>query len=166
MELSPVNGSGSFYCFHQLQLPQIFCVEAYMRFHIPLHTSTYFHEYHKLPAASTRLALGSVDFRSSFFRGVFHQRPWKPIYIHGSFHGSRWIIFISMETSMKVGGSIFTSIVISGSFHGSFHCRWKWKLPLLPSIAASTNILRGSFHELPYTPTYFHLPPRVLQTSS
>ena len=50
--------------------------------------------------------------------------------------------------------------------HGSFHCRWKWKLPLLPSIAASTNIFRGNFHDLPYTPTYFHLLPRVSQTSS
>ena len=38
--------------------------------------------------------------------------------------------------------------------HGSFHCRWKGKLPLLPSVAAATNIFRGSFHELPYTPTY------------
>ena len=47
----------------------------------------------------------------------------------------------------------------------SFHCQWKRKLPLLP-IAASTHIFRGSFHELPYTPTYFHLPLRVLQTSS
>ena len=51
--------------------------------------------------------------------------------------------------------------------HGSFHCRWKWKLPLLlPSIAASTNTFRGRFHELPYTPPYFHLLPRVSQTFS
>ena len=48
---------------------------------------------------------------------------------------------------------------------GIFHGRWKRKLPLFPSIAASTNTLCGSFHELPYTPTYHHLFPRVLQTS-
>ena len=50
--------------------------------------------------------------------------------------------------------------------HGSFCCRWKWKLRLLPSIAASTNVFRRIFHELPYTPTYFHLLPRVAQSSS
>ena len=49
--------------------------------------------------------------------------------------------------------------------HGSLHCRWKWKLLLFPSTAASVNIFRGSCRELPYTPTYFHLP-RVSQTSS
>ena len=48
--------------------------------------------------------------------------------------------------------------------HGSFYCRWKWKLALLPSIATSANIFRGSSHELPYTPTYFHLLPQVSQT--
>ena len=84
------------------------------------------------------------------------------------FHG---IEFTSMETSMEVGGSRFTSmefpwklvemdslpwklVEASMKMHGSFHCRWKYKLPLLPSIAASTNIFRGSFHELPYIPTY------------
>ena len=49
---------------------------------------------------------------------------------------------------------------------GSFHCRWKWKRPLLQKIAASTEYTRGSFHELLYTPTNFHLLPRVSQTSS
>ena len=60
-------------------------------------------------------------------------------------------------------------IKVSGSFRGS---TWEFPLsveveaPLLPSIAASTNIFRGSFNELPYAPTYFHLLPRVSQTSS
>ena len=57
MEVSTVGGIGSFDCFHQLQLPRIYSVEASMSFHVPPHTSTYFHEYHKLPAASTRLTL-------------------------------------------------------------------------------------------------------------
>ena len=54
----------------------------------------------------------------------------------------------------------------STDVHGFFHCRWKWKFPLLPSIAASTNIFHGGFHEIPYTPTDFHLLHRVSQTSS
>ena len=82
-----------------------------------------------------------------------------------------------METSIEVGGSRFTSmdpwklvgvgllpwklVEASMEVDGSFHCRWKWKLPLLPSIAASTNILAESFHDLSYTSTYCHLLPRV-----
>ena len=87
----------------------------------------------------------------------------------------------SMETSMEeVGGSRFpwkfpwklveVSLVpwklveASTEVDGSFHCRWKWELSLLPSSAASARIYRGiSFHQLPYTPTliirtstYFH----------
>ena len=80
--------------------------------------------------------------------------------------GSR---FTCMEITVEVGRSQFTCMEVSGSFNVStckFLCRWKWKLPLLPSMAASTNIFRGSFHELPYTPTYFHLLPRVSYTSS
>ena len=76
--------------------------------------------------------------------------------------GSR---FTSKEISRDVGGSRFTSMEVR-RFRGSFHCRWKWKLPLLPSIATSTNIFRGSFHAHPYTPTYLHLLARVSQISS
>ena len=75
--------------------------------------------------------------------------------------GSR---FTCMEITVEVGRSQFTCMEVSGSFNVStckFLCRWKWKLPLLPSMAASTNIFRGSFHELPYTPIYFYLPSRV-----
>ena len=32
--------------------PRTYSMEASMSFHIPLHTSTYIREYHKLPAAS------------------------------------------------------------------------------------------------------------------
>ena len=48
----------------------------------------------------------------------------------------------------------------SMEIQGSFHCRWNRQLPLLPRIAASTDTFCGSFHELPCTPTYFHLPSR------
>ena len=33
----------------------------------------------------------------------------------------------------------------SMEIHGSFYRGWKWKLPLLQSIAASTNMFCGSF---------------------
>ena len=51
--VSTVGGSGS---FDQLQLLRVDSVEASNAFYIPLHTSTYFHEYHKLPGVSTRRA--------------------------------------------------------------------------------------------------------------
>ena len=76
--------------------------------------------------------------------------------------------FISKET-WKLMELYLLPIKVSGSFRGS---TWEFPLsveveaPLLPSIAASTNIFRGSFNELPYAPTYFHLLPRVSQTSS
>ena len=99
-EASTIGESGSLHCCHQLQLPRIYSVEASMSFHIPLHTSTYFHEYHKLPAASTRLPIGPTDFRSIYFHGSWWKLPWKfprsflqltwkltwkSIYFHGSF---------------------------------------------------------------------------------
>ena len=71
---------------------------------------------------------------SIYFHGSFHQfpvsmevslllwkLPWKSVAVH------------FMEP-MEVGGSRFTSMEVIGSFRGStwnFHCRWKWKLPLL-----------------------------------
>ena len=67
---------------------------------------------------------------------------------------------------MEASGTRFTCAEVSGSFLEnaySFHCRRKWKLR---SIAASTSGFRGSFQCLLYTPTYFHLLPRVSQTSS
>ena len=41
---------------------------------------------------------------------------------------------------------------------GSCHCRWEWKLPLLPSAAASTTIFGETFHELPHTYPYILQP--------
>ena len=60
-----------------------------------------------------------------------------------------------MEIVMEVGRSGFASVEVSGSFHGN-----TWNFPL-SSIEASTNMFRGSFHELTYTPRYFHLLSRV-----
>ena len=110
---------------------------------------------------------------STNFHGRFHESKF------ASFHGSNIISiktsmevgesrFTSIEFPMEVGGSRFTSMDVGRSVHGSawkFHCRWKLKLPLLSSSAASTNIFSGSLHELPYNPTYFHPIPRVSQTS-
>ena len=119
MEVSTVGGVGIFHCFHQLQLSRIHHVEAFMRFHMPLHTYTYFNEYHELPAASTRLPDESTNFRSIYFRESFHHlhgSRWKNICFHVNFLVSWWkhIYFHGMfvEASMEK--------------HGSFHCRWKY----------------------------------------
>ena len=72
MEVTTVGGSGSFYYFHQLQLPRPHSVEASTSFHIPLRTPTYFHECHKLPVAALSLPEESTDFHDFFelkFRG-------------------------------------------------------------------------------------------------
>ena len=69
--------------------------------------------------------------------------------------------------SIDVDGNKLTSmkfVEASTKVHGSFLCRSKWKLPSLSSIAASTNIFRGSFYELSYTLTYLRLRPRISQT--
>ena len=60
---------GSFHCFHQLHLPLIYSMEASMSFHIPLHTSIYFHEYHKLPPVSRRLTL-ALTLNRSYLHGI------------------------------------------------------------------------------------------------
>ena len=60
---------------------------------------------------------------------------------------------VSRLTSMEVEAS--------KEIHASFHYRWEWTSFRYLSIAASTNIFRASFDELPSTPTYFHLLPRV-----
>ena len=186
MEVSTVVGSGSFHCCHQLQARRVFSEEAAMNFHVPLHTFTCIHEYRKLRDPSTRLSKGSIDFRSNYhgtFMGVstnFHGSQfasmeevnlllWKKlVYLHGSYHGNRWI-FVYFHGNFKLVELDLLSwklVEASMEVHGSVHCRWKCKLPLLPSIAASAHMFRGGFHELPCPPTYFHLRPRVSQTSS
>ena len=87
--------------------------------------------------------------------------------------------FTPMEISIDVGGSrspmevnLFPSkypcklvevnllswklVEASMKVHGSFHCQWKWKLPLLPSIAASTMEDSMSFHITLRTSVYIH----------
>ena len=66
-----------------------------------------------------------------------------------------WIFpwkFYCVQASMEVDGGLYSG--------------WKWKLPLLPSIGASTNIFRGGFHELLCTDTFMDLLQRVSQTST
>ena len=102
-------------------------------------------EFHKGPTTYVRSAFMEVS--TNFY---------------GNVHGSQ---LTPMETSIKsVQEHLlpwkfrWKSVKVSVQIHRSFHDGWKWKLPLLPSIAASTKICRVSFHELPYTPTYI-LPP-------
>ena len=117
--------------------------------------------------------------------------PRKAIYFHARFHRSLGNFHVtSMEVNLFPWKLRWKSVEVgllpwkfpwklvevdilpwklveaSMEVQGSFHLRWKWKPPLLPSIAASTNMFRGSFHELPYTPTYFHLHPRITQFSN
>ena len=89
-----------------------------------------------------------------------------------NFHGN---IYGSQYTAMDARGSRYTCtekimevgrVIYFMELRGSFHYRWKCKFLLLPSISRCTNILLGSLHELPYKPSYFHLPPRGSQTSS
>ena len=66
-----------------------------------------------------------------------------------------WIFpwkFYCVQASMEVDGGVYSG--------------WKWKLPLLPSIGACTNIFRGGFHELLCTDTFMDLLQRVSQTST
>ena len=116
----------------------------------------------------------STDLRSIYLHRIFHQLlwklPWKSIFFHGSFHGRRRNnISTSIENSSEAGGSRFTSMQVSGSFHGStwfsvvrrsgsFHRSHQMKLPRI--------LFRASFHGLSYIPIYCYLFPRVLQTSS
>ena len=67
--------------------------------------------------------------------------------------------FASMGISMEVGWNRFTSMEVRGidllpwklveasmEIDVTFHCRWIWKLPPLPSVALNTNPIRRSFH--------------------
>ena len=105
---------------------------------------------HKAPKRSDRLPFDLILWylppTSMEISMEVNSRPWK---------------FPSIEVDLLPWKLVEASMEVSGSFH----CWWKWKLPLLPSIAASTKIFRGSFHERPHTPTHFHLLPRVSQNS-
>ena len=90
--------------------------------------------------------------------------PWKPVEVDLLPWEIPWKL---LEVDLLHRTSWTFPLLTSMELHGSFHSRWKWKLPLLASIiASSTNTILGSFHEIPYTPTYSHLLPRVSQTSS
>ena len=66
--------------------------------------------------------------------------------------GSRFISMKFLRKMVEVHVIPWNLVEASLEVHRGFRCRWKWKLPLLLSIAASTDIVRASFHELPYTP--------------
>ena len=166
-----------------MHLPEIYIPWKLTWASIYPYITSIFHEYHKFPAPSTRLPSGSTDFRMIYFHGSFHQLRWElpqtSTNSHAKFRRHQFtsietsmevvrIIVASIEISMEVGESRFSSIEVSGSFHWS-----TWKFPLSMEVeasiasiiaASSTNMFRGSFHEVPYTPTYFHL--RFLAASS
>ena len=126
-------------------------------------------DFHKGPPTSGRSF--SIEVSTNFHQSSMDKLTSMGLEFHGSKLTSMEVgesRFTSIEFPMEVGGSRFTSMDVGRSVHGSawkFHCRWKLKLPLLSSSAASTNIFSGSLHELPYNTTYFHPIPRVSQTS-
>ena len=110
----------------------------------------------------------STDLRSIYLHRIFHQLlwklPWKSIFFHGSFHGRRRKnIFTSIEISSEADGSRFTSMQVSGSFHGS-----PWSFPMSVEVEASIAPIKWSchgyyfvqasmsFHISLSTATYFH----------
>ena len=127
--------SESFHCPPPLHFPRIFSVEAFMSFRTPLHPSIYFHKNHTLRVASKPLPQWSTGFRWIHCHGSIHQLlyklPWKSIEDYLVSRTFPWelvevdlIPWKSMEGSMEV--------------HGRIHWRWKYNLPLPPSIPAST----------------------------
>ena len=138
-----------------------------MSFHIPLHSSNV----HRVSQASS--GLHKTSLRVHRLPLDLFPRKFPPTYMETSIEANslprmsveadllRWKFpWKSVEADLRPRKLVEASMEV----HGSFHCRWKWKLPLLLPIAASTDIFRGSVHELLYTPTYSHLLPRVSQT--
>ena len=174
---APMEVHGSFHRRWKRKLPLLPWIAAstnifHGSFHELLYTSVYFHLLPRVSQTSRCFHKTSINVHRLPFNQVTKFRRF--------FHGSQ---FNSMEASMEVGGRILLQwkfpwklveveslpwklVEASMEVHGSFHCRWRWKLPLLPSIAASTNIFRGSFYEISNTLTYFYLFRQVSQTSS
>ena len=120
-----VHGSGSFHRFHQVQLQGIYSVTTSTSVLIPLHTSTYFHECHKLPAASTSisltltLTLGGSYLRESRSTSSFVKKmwklPWKPMEVYEGFHWSRWCQWMKLfpVVATEVNRSEWTSMEVN-----------------------------------------------------
>ena len=160
----------------------IHSLEASMSFHIP---PIYFHlllrvsqtpsSFHKTSTRVHRLpfALLPWKFPPTFLE--VHLLPWKSMIFHGRqftsmkvsgcirsiyFHGNLlpWnLVEVDLLPSKLLEASMEVHRISTVGGKGIFH--------LLPSVAASTDNFRGSFHELPYTPTHFRKRPRVSQTS-
>ena len=98
----------------------------------------------KLPAAVYRTRHIISYFRSTYFLGIFHYHQWKVPW-------HQWKVpWKSVEIGVlpwkipwkfvKVDVLLWKLVEAVMEIHGCFRCRWEWTLPLLPSIAAFTNI--------------------------
>ena len=172
---------GSFHCRWKWTLPSLSSI-------ITASNNIFRGSFHELPCTPTYFHIvrvsqtSSCSHKTSFQKGpptsVRSTSMDVPTNFHRKFHGSKFTsmetftevsgrIVTSMGISMEDGGSRFTSIEVSRSFHGS-----TWKFLLSVEVEASIasiscmDIFCGSFHEIPHTPTYFCLLPRVSQTSS
>lgn len=137
-----------------------------MIFYIPLNTSTFFYKYRKLPAPSTRSPYGLTDLRSIYVHARFsltsikmNLLPWVSMEVDLRPHKFPWKL-------SEVDFLPWTLVEASMAVHGCPHCRCKRTHRFGSSFADSTNIFRGSFHKLPYSPTHVHPLPRVSQPFS
>ena len=124
---------------------------------IPLCTSTYSHEYLKLPAASTGTPWGSTDFHLWYFHGSFHQRQWKEVNskeASTNLHGCNLEVIV---LPLKLMEARFTSTEVCGSF--LIYLRNHFHLPTYSHLRLSISTSTG-FHWLPSTSICFHWFPR------
>ena len=132
---------------------------------VPYTNRVVLHYYYFIVAHS-----GSSTGQKTWARHIisfFDLLPWKLVETYG---GSRFIS-LSVEISIEVGGSRFTSMEVVGSFHGN-----AWTFPLLVEVEASIASIDCSFHEyslvrakLSWASKYPNIVPptsEVLQTSS
>ena len=130
------------YNFHEY----IYSMEASMSLHIPLNICGYFHEYHKLPAL-----LNFQLLQQDSHKGPPTSVRSAPMVASTSFHGIYFLGWKLPWKSVEVEAIPWTLVEASNEVHRSFPCRSKWKLLLLPSIAASSNIFLTSSHQLSNT---------------
>ena len=97
----------------------IIFVRAPMSFHISLSTATYFHEYLKLPAASTKPTQTLTLTKTPTQIWSYRYRGWST----SNFHGSRWK-YMEVVCCFQGSWSYLLASWRTSNFRGSW-----WKLP-------------------------------------
>ena len=89
-------------------------VQASMAFPISLSTATYFHEYYKLPAASTRPTQTLTPTKTPTQSWSYLHRGWPT----SNFHGSIWK-YMEVVCCFQGSWSYFHASWSTSNFHGS-----------------------------------------------